>query len=301
MARIRSLKPEAFQSETLALVSVNAERTFLGLSTQVDDRGRIADKPAALNGELWAMRNEREPHTTTDFEAELDELVDVGLVCRYVGCDGKRYLHLTSFIEHQKVDKPSNPRTPRCPHHQVDDHCGKHGREPCPSTARPPQRTQGDQAPREPSPNPREGSGTSREPSLTDLGPRTVDKDQSVRVRLRAGDAEAARWLGGRYRLTDEESAAVMAEVRARARAPIEHLTRYIQAMDRGASADLADIVNAVTTPRQPGPGAEPGSPPLAVVAQWCGVCDELTRQAGDPDRPHRCPACHPLAHQEAS
>ena len=36
------------------------------------------------------------------------------------------------------------------------------------------------------------------------------------------------------------------------------------------------------------GPAARGGKPP------WCGTCDQVTRQTGDP--PARCPRCHPLA-----
>ena len=80
MARIRSDKPESYQSETLAEVSLAAERTFRGMATIADDRGRLADKPAQINGELWSMRSEREPHTSADLEAELQEMVKAGLI-----------------------------------------------------------------------------------------------------------------------------------------------------------------------------------------------------------------------------
>lgn len=116
MARIRSIKPEAFQSETLAEVSVHAERTMFGMSTQADDRGRLADKPPVINGAIWPMRPE---HMTADLENELGELEKVNVICRYIGCDGKRYLHLVSWDRHQRVEKPSKSRLPRCPHHLV--------------------------------------------------------------------------------------------------------------------------------------------------------------------------------------
>lgn len=149
MARIRSLKPEAFQSETLSLVSVTAERTFFGLTTQVDDRGRITDKPAQINGLLWAMRGN---HTTAETETELKELESVGLVCRYQGCDGKPYLHLVTWDDHQRVDHPSRSRLPRCLRHGLADYCGRHDGD-CPEPLAKP-----------------------REPSRPDLGSRTVDQ-----------------------------------------------------------------------------------------------------------------------------
>lgn len=152
MARIRSLKPEAFQSESLAEVSVYAERTFFGLSTQVDDRGRIADKPAVINGALWPLRPE---HSAVELEGELQELECAGLVCRYVGCDGRRYLHLVTWDQHQRVDRPSKSRLAKCPEHGGEDYCGKH---------------EGDCPTREPSPNPCEDS------RVLDAGSRTVDR-----------------------------------------------------------------------------------------------------------------------------
>jgi hypothetical protein len=134
VARIRSLKPEAFQSESLSRVSLEAERTMFGLSTQVDDRGRISDKPAQLNGFIWAMRGN---HSADQFESELKELEAEDMVCRYTGCDGRRYLHLVKWDEHQSINRPSPSRLPRCPEHLlsatgVAEQCHRHDG-PCPA------------------------------------------------------------------------------------------------------------------------------------------------------------------------
>src|SRR5262249_22497321 len=113
---------------------VNAERTFFGMSTIADDRGRLADKPAQINGNLWAMRGN---HTPQDLEDELQELVKADeLVCRYTGCDGRQYLHLRTWDNHQKIDKPGKSRVPMCPHHPVSvtglvEVCGVHQGKPC--------------------------------------------------------------------------------------------------------------------------------------------------------------------------
>jgi len=48
------------------------------------------------------------------------------------------------------------------------------------------------------------------------------------------------------------------------------------------------------------GRASPPGSPArLLDKPPWCGECDELTRQTGNPDEPARCPKCHPLAFLE--
>lgn len=41
------------------------------------------------------------------------------------------------------------------------------------------------------------------------------------------------------------------------------------------------------------GRASPPGSSVRAMKPPWCGSCDEITRQTGDP--PRRCPDCHPL------
>lgn len=121
MARIRTIKPEAFVSESLAEVSVEAERTFVGLLTQADDHGRHRDNAAIIAGLLWPLRAE---HTSVHVEDDLQQLADAGLICRYTGCDGRRYLHIVTWSDHQKIDKPSQSRMPSCPHHDAEHRCG---------------------------------------------------------------------------------------------------------------------------------------------------------------------------------
>ncbi len=136
MARIRTVKPEAFTSESLAEVTVAAERTFFGLLTQADDHGRHRDNAAIIAGLLWPLRAE---HTSVHVEDDLHQLANAGLICRYTGCDGRLYLHIVTWSEHQKIDKPSQSRLPSCPQHQAADRCA-----PCKGscsrrgTARPP-------------------------------------------------------------------------------------------------------------------------------------------------------------------
>lgn len=120
MARIRTIKPEAFVSESLAEVSVEAERTFFGLLTQADDHGRHRDNAAIIAGLLWPLRAE---HTSVHVEDDLHQLANAGLICRYTGCDGRRYLHIVTWSEHQKIDKPSQSRLPSCPQHHGADRC----------------------------------------------------------------------------------------------------------------------------------------------------------------------------------
>ncbi|MCT9091629.1 hypothetical protein N4G70_22550 [Streptomyces sp. ASQP_92] len=115
MARIRTIKPEAFISESLAQVSVTAERTFFGLLTQADDHGRFRDQGAVIAGALWSLRPE---HGPLGVEDDLNQLHTAGLICRYEGEDGKRYLHIVTWAKHQKINRPSGSRCPTCPRHE---------------------------------------------------------------------------------------------------------------------------------------------------------------------------------------
>ncbi|MFD5855614.1 hypothetical protein [Streptomyces chartreusis] len=156
MARIRTIKPEAFVSESLAAVSLTAERTFLGLLTQADDQGRHRDHAAIITGQLWVLRPE---HGPADVETDLAQLSDAGLICRYTGPDDKRHLHIVTWHQHQKINRPSMSRLPACPRHDTPA-----GTAPgVASLAAGPGIT-------EPSPQPhgilREGSGEVRQPAL---------------------------------------------------------------------------------------------------------------------------------------
>lgn len=111
MSRIRTIKPDTFRSETLADLTLAAERTFIGLWTEVDDNGRYRDRAAVIHGALWALRPE---HTVREVEADLAQLEDANLICRYeVG--GIKFLHLPSWKEHQRINRPSPSKLPPCP------------------------------------------------------------------------------------------------------------------------------------------------------------------------------------------
>jgi hypothetical protein len=107
MARIRTIKPEWFVSPTLARVSVEAERTFAGLLTHCDDDGRAIDAPKRITGALWVERD----RTWQEVDRDLSDLAEVGLIRRYE-VDGKRYLMIVNWREHQRINRPTPSRIP---------------------------------------------------------------------------------------------------------------------------------------------------------------------------------------------
>ncbi|WP_371589107.1 hypothetical protein [Streptomyces virginiae] len=134
MARIRTIKPEMFWSEDLASCDVTAMVTFAGLLTQADDSGRFLAHPAIIAGFVWALRIE---HTPAHVARDLDQLAAAGIICRYTGCDDKDYLHFVKWEKHQKIDRPSASRMPRCPVHQADRLCSECGSAACPASPSP--------------------------------------------------------------------------------------------------------------------------------------------------------------------
>ncbi|MGW3185024.1 hypothetical protein ACWDD9_37695 [Kitasatospora sp. NPDC001119] len=120
MARIRAIKPETWVSETLAEVAIPAVITFLGMANHADDHGRHRDQAAIVYGLVWPMREEI---TRADVEDHLQQLASAGAICRYTGCDGRRYFHYPTWRKHQKIDKPSLSRLPACPHCEPE-RCG---------------------------------------------------------------------------------------------------------------------------------------------------------------------------------
>lgn len=108
MSRIRTVKPELFESETLARLSRDSRLTFIGLFTLADDLGRLRYLPKKIAGELF-------PHDEDVTHVEIDkwvaELESVDCV-RLYEIDGKTYLYLPEWKKHQKIDRPSQSRIP---------------------------------------------------------------------------------------------------------------------------------------------------------------------------------------------
>lgn len=111
MARIRSLKPEMWQSETFGTVSIEAQAMFIGLITQADDHGRLQGSAARMRALIWPYKTDLD---TAWVDGLLDELQSAELVLRYEH-DEKQYLALPGWADHQKVDRPSESRFP-APH-----------------------------------------------------------------------------------------------------------------------------------------------------------------------------------------
>lgn len=143
MPRIRTIKPEFPQSESMGRVSREARLLFVLLFTIVDDDGRTRGSSRMLASLLFPYDDD----AAGLIDRWLDELEREGCVRRYE-VDGSIYLEICNWLKHQKIDKPSKSRLP-----SFDE---------------------GSRAVAKP----REESATDLGPSTLDLGPSTRIKDQ---------------------------------------------------------------------------------------------------------------------------
>jgi hypothetical protein len=118
LARIRSVKPELRDSQLVASWPFEVRYFWVLLFGYLDDSGRGKDMPKRIAGDCF-------PHDDID-ATEIDEWLDLmtrgvagspGPVCRYEVA-GNRYLHAVNWTEHQKPNRPTPSRLPRCPIHE---------------------------------------------------------------------------------------------------------------------------------------------------------------------------------------
>jgi len=107
MARIRTIKPEFPQSESMGRVSRDARLLFVLLWTICDDSGK-ARAASRMVASLLFPYDDDAPDLVDGWFAELER---EGVVTRYV-VDGSTYLQVEKWLKHQKIDKPSPSRLP---------------------------------------------------------------------------------------------------------------------------------------------------------------------------------------------
>jgi hypothetical protein len=107
MPRIRTIKPEFAQSESMGRVSREARLLFVLLWTQCDDSGRTRAASRMLASLLYPY-DEDAPELIDGWLAELDR---EGCIVRYQ-VDGDTYLEVAKWLKHQKIDRPSKSKLP---------------------------------------------------------------------------------------------------------------------------------------------------------------------------------------------
>jgi len=110
MARIRTIKPEFPQSESMGAVSRDARLLFIMLFTLADDEGRLRGNSRMLASILF-------PYDTDApklIDKWIDELITQKCIVRYQ-IEDATYVEICKWLNHQKIDKPSKSKLPAPP------------------------------------------------------------------------------------------------------------------------------------------------------------------------------------------
>lgn len=118
MARIRTIKPEAFTSRETSAMSDAVFRTFVGLFCYVDDKGRGEDDADLIKADIAPRVKAKTPRVIENHLDLLAKGPDAPL-CRYE-VDGVPYLHLVNFKKHQRINRPTPSKIPACPRCEPD-------------------------------------------------------------------------------------------------------------------------------------------------------------------------------------
>lgn len=112
MARIRSIKPDFWESEDTATLPMCAALTYAGLWNYSDDEGRGRFQPAILYSKLHGLR----PDTSMPkVRSALDLLIERKLIVLYEAAGIGILYYIPSFKKHQHPDKPQPSKYPTPP------------------------------------------------------------------------------------------------------------------------------------------------------------------------------------------
>ena len=108
MARIRTIKPELPQSESMGKVSRDARLLFILTWTLADDSGRLRGSSRMLASLLFPYDDDA-PRL---IDGWVSELVSEGCIQVY-SAGGSTYIQICNWLIHQKIDKPSPSKIPK--------------------------------------------------------------------------------------------------------------------------------------------------------------------------------------------
>src|SRR6202008_1352454 len=108
MARIRTIKPEFWQDEKIALLPPYARLLYIGMWNMSDDYGTVRSTPAFLKSQIFPYD---EQMRTKDLSTWIDSLTKAQMLEPFE-YNGQGFFNIRTFNEHQKIDKPSKPIVP---------------------------------------------------------------------------------------------------------------------------------------------------------------------------------------------
>ena len=110
MARIRTIKPDFWTDGNMVKLSPFARLLYIGMwNFTLCDHGHVADDAMKLKLQIL-------PVDPVDIDALLTEIMAQGRVVRVADEDGRTYLLVKRFEDHQKIDPRWKTRCPACAH-----------------------------------------------------------------------------------------------------------------------------------------------------------------------------------------
>ncbi len=120
--RIRSIKPEFWSSEDIAALSFFDRLVFIGLWSMADDEGRLSGDVRLIRSQLFPL----DDHITEDsvsthggltedsvsIHDTLMHLSNGGQITLYEGGNGRTYIQVNNFTEHQRINRPTASKYP---------------------------------------------------------------------------------------------------------------------------------------------------------------------------------------------
>lgn len=203
--RIRSIKPDFWRSDDITALDWETRLLFVGLWSYVDDNGVGRDKLADIAADLFAGDLEADSSETfARVSRGLQKLSEANskpseppLITRY-SVDGKHYLHISKWRDHQRIDKPNRERypLPTCENAEIRETVATPSREPretpAPGTGEQGNRGTGDK------PSCSSAAAESEFDAFWQTYPRKVSKGQAVKAyRSARKKADADEILAG--------------------------------------------------------------------------------------------------------
>jgi len=108
MARIRSIRPEFWDSQKVGGLSILSRLTFIGLISLADDDGRGRGDARFLLARIHPYASDI---SIEDLQKSLDCISGVGLAVFYEA-DGSVYYELPGWKQHQKIERPNKSLLP---------------------------------------------------------------------------------------------------------------------------------------------------------------------------------------------
>jgi hypothetical protein len=102
MGRIRTIKPEFPQSESMGRVSRESRLCFILLWTLADDEGRLRGNSRMLASLLYPYDDDAKKH----IDGWLVELSREDCIKRYEH-ENDQFIQINKWTQHQKIDRPS--------------------------------------------------------------------------------------------------------------------------------------------------------------------------------------------------